>query len=93
MDSSEEITDDILSYLLGNHRESDSSLIIEGENVSTATDNDVNNISELDTSLNPLTSPSLTSAYSSKKLEWDSSADVGCLPAGRKEFKAKLSTL
>ena len=93
MDSSEEITDDILSYLLGNHRESDSSLIIEGENVSTATDNDVNNISELDTSLNPLTSPSLTSAYSSKKLEWDSSADVGCLPVGRKEFKSKLSTL
>ena len=66
MDSSEEITDDILSYLLGNHtcrEESDCSLIIEGANVSTATYYN-NEDEELDTSQNP----SLTSAYSAKKL-------------------------
>ena len=70
MDSSEEISDNILSYL-ENFRDSDVSMI-EGENVSTATDNDINNGSELDNSINPLTSPSLKSAFSSKKLELDS---------------------
>lgn len=93
MDSSEEISDNILSYLLENIRDSDSSMVIEGENVSTATDNDINNVSELDNSLNQLTSTSLKSAFSSKKLEWDSSADVGCLPDRATQFKSKLSTL
>lgn len=93
MDSSDEISDNILSYLIDNIRDSDSSMIIEGENVSTATDNDINNVSELDNSLNQLTSASLKSAFSSKKLEWDSSADVGCLPDRTTQFKSKLSTL
>lgn len=93
MDSNEEISDNILSYILDSVRDSESSVIIEGENVSTATDNDINNGSELDNSLNPLTSPSLTSAFSSKKLEWDSSADVGCLPEKTPQVKSKLSTL
>jgi hypothetical protein len=91
MDSSEEISDNILSYL-ENFRDSDTSMI-EGENVSTATDNDIKNESELDNSLNPLTSPSLKSAFSSKKLEWDSSADVGCIPLKTAQFKSRLSTL
>ena len=91
MDSSEEISDNILSYLLESVRDSDSSMIIEGENVSTATDNNVE--SELDNSLNPLTSPSLQSPFSSKKLEWDSSADVGCLPDRKTQVKSKLSAL
>lgn len=101
MDSIEEVSDNILSYLLDNATRdtSDSSFMIEGENetnVSTATDNDGMHhaTSELDNSLNPLTSPSLQSAFSTKKLEWDSSADVGSLPPGKlNEFKTKLSTL
>ena len=91
MDSSEEISDNILSYL-ENFRDSDTSMI-EGENVSTATDNDIKNGSEFDNSLNPLTSLSLKSAFSSKKLEWDSSADVGCIPLKTAKFNARLSTL
>ncbi|KAI9554082.1 hypothetical protein GHT06_019354 [Daphnia sinensis] len=92
MDSSEEISDNILSYL-ENFRDSDTS-IIEGENVSTATDNDIYNGSELDNSFNQLTSLSISkSAFSSKKLEWDSSADVGCIPLKTGQFKTKLSTL
>lgn len=92
MDSSEEISDNILSYL-ENFRDSDTSTI-EGENVSTATDNDIYNGSELDNSFNQLTSLSIyKSAFSSKKLEWDSSADVGCIPLNTGQFKSKLSTL
>ena len=93
MDSSEEISDNILSYLLDSVRNSDSSFNIEGENVSTATDNDINNGSELDNSLNQVTSASVKSTFSSKKLEWDSSADVGCLPDKTAQFKSKLSAL
>ena len=101
MDSSDEvISDNILSYLLDNvttRDSAESSFIIEGENetnVSTATDGLASNVSELDTSQNPLTSPSLKSGFSTTKLEWDPSADVGSLPPGKlTEFQTKLSTL
>ena len=81
MDSSEEITDDILSFLLYNARESDSSFVNEKSG-------NFSDISLTDT--NPLlepASPSLKSVFSSKKLEWDSSADVGCLVGARPGFQ------
>lgn len=87
MDSSEEISDNILEYLLDNGRDCDSSFLTEGENVSTATDNEPIYGSEFDSTLNPV------SLHFAKKLEWDSSADVGSLPQKISEVNAKLSTL
>lgn len=87
MDSNEEISDNILEYLLDHGRDCDSSFLTEGENVSTATDNELNYGSDFDSSLNPI------SLQSTKKLEWDSSADVGSLPQKIAKVNPKLSTL
>lgn len=82
MDSSEEITDDILSYLLDNARESDSSFV----NEKSGNFSDVSFLTDTNPLLEPA-SPSLKSVFSSKKLEWDSSADVGCLAGPRPGFQ------
>jgi len=86
MDSSEEITDDILSYLLDNTKESDSSFV----NDKSGNFSDVSFLTDTNPLIEPA-SPSVKSAFSSKKLEWDSSADVGCLPGRRTGFQ--LSTI
>ena len=82
MESSEEITDDILSFLLDNARESDSSFV----NEKSGNFSDVSFLSDTNPLLEPA-SPSLKSVFSSKKLEWDSSADVGCLVGIRPGFQ------
>ncbi len=75
MDSSDEISDNILSYLVENATESDVSLL------------DVNPL-EVDAArllprpilVEPV-SPSVRSSFSSRRLEWDSGADVGYIYA------------
>ena len=62
MDSSEEITDDILSYLLDNTKESDSSFV----NDKSGNFSDVSFLTDTNPLIEPA-SPSVKSAFSSKK--------------------------
>ena len=86
MDSSDEISDDILTYLMENIRESDSSFVdFDLESAIgdyPATDNEMPGVPEsgdnvVKRSLIEPMSPSVKSSFSSRRLEWDSGADVG----------------